>query len=114
VSRRASGLWAWALQRLSAVYLMVFSVVLVGHFLFDPPADYTAWHAWVVQPWVSLGLLMYLPVLLLHAWVGIRDVLIDYVRPLGARLTLLSLFGLLFLGSGLWALQAIFLAHAAA
>jgi succinate dehydrogenase / fumarate reductase membrane anchor subunit len=113
VSRRASGLRAWILQRISAVYLGVFIIVLCAHFLRHPPADHAAWQAWVTQPWVSIGLFLFTASLLLHAWVGIRDVLIDYVHPLMARLTLLTLFGLLFIGSGVWVLQAIFLAHAA-
>lgn len=112
MSRNASGLRAWALQRISAVYLGLFTLVLILHFLFNPPADHAAWRDWVTQPWVSVGLFLYIGSLLLHAWVGIRDVLIDYVHPIAIRVTLLSLFGFMFLGSGLWALQAIFLAHA--
>ncbi len=109
MSRSASGLRAWALQRISAVYIGVFSVVLLARFIGDPPPDYAVWQGWVAQPWVSIGLSIYVLALLLHAWVGIRDVLIDYVHPLAIRLTLLSLFGLTFVGSGMWALQAIFL-----
>ena len=58
------------------------------------------------------GVLLATVALLLHAWVGIRDVLIDYVPPLAARLTLLTLFGLGFVASGIWALQVILLARA--
>jgi succinate dehydrogenase / fumarate reductase membrane anchor subunit len=43
--------------------------------------------------------------------VGIRDVLIDYVHPLGIRVLLLSLFAIGFIASGLWVVQAIFLAR---
>jgi succinate dehydrogenase / fumarate reductase membrane anchor subunit len=113
MSRRASGLRAWILQRISAVYLGVFTPVLLWHFLSAPPADYLVWRAWVALPWVSIGLFLYVTALMVHSWVGIRDVLIDYVHPLAIRVTLLTLFGLLFLGSALWALQAIFLAHVA-
>ena len=111
MSYHASGLRAWALQRITAVYLALFSIVLLWHFLVAPPVDYAAWRDWVVQPWVSIGLLLYVVALLLHAWVGIRDVLIDYVHPLGARLLLLTLFGILLLASGMWAVQAVILAR---
>jgi succinate dehydrogenase / fumarate reductase membrane anchor subunit len=114
MSYRASGLRAWALQRVTAVYLGLFSILLAWHFLAAPPADFAAWRDWVVQPWVSIGLLIYVVALLLHAWVGIRDVFIDYVHPLGIRLVLLTLFGLLLLGSGMWAVQAVVLARLAA
>jgi succinate dehydrogenase / fumarate reductase membrane anchor subunit len=59
---------------------------------------------------VSLGLLVFVPLLLAHAWVGIRDVLMDYVHPVGTRAVLLALFAVVFLASGLWALKAIVLA----
>jgi len=113
MSRRASGLRAWALQRITAVYLAIFSLILLWHFIMAAPADFDAWRGWVVQPWVSIGLLLYIVALLLHGWVGIRDVLIDYVHPLAPRLALLTLFGLLLLGSGMWAMQAIVLARLA-
>jgi succinate dehydrogenase / fumarate reductase membrane anchor subunit len=111
VSWRASGLHAWVLQRVSAVVLAVFSVLLLTMLLLSPPASFSDWRDWVTTPWVSIGFSLYIVAVLLHAWVGIRDVLIDYVHPLGLRLLLLSLFGLLFIGSGIWSLQAILLAH---
>lgn len=111
MSRRATGLRAWALQRISAVYLGLFTLVLTGHLLFHPSLDHEAWRAWVAQPWVSIGFFLFVVALLIHVWVGIRDVLIDYVHPLMPRLILLTLFALLFLGSGFWAVQALFLAH---
>ncbi len=107
MSRQASGLKAWIVQRVSAVYLGLFLVYLLGHFTLSPPADHEALRAWVAGPLVALGLLVFVPVLLAHAWIGIRDVLIDYVHPLGARVLLLSLFAFVFLASGLWALRAI-------
>jgi succinate dehydrogenase / fumarate reductase membrane anchor subunit len=108
VSRVASGLKAWVVQRTTAVYLAVFATYLVLHFLVAPPSDYDAWRQWVARPLVSVGFLLFLPALLAHAWVGIRDVLIDYVKPIGLRVLLLSLFAFVFLACGLWALQALF------
>jgi succinate dehydrogenase / fumarate reductase membrane anchor subunit len=58
--------------------------------------------------------LLFVVALLIHAWVGIRDVLIDYVHPIMARVTLLSLFAIGFVGCGLWFAKAIFLASVAA
>ncbi len=71
--------------------LALFTLVLLWHFLLNAPADFVAWRAWVIQPWVSIGLFLFIAALVLHAWVGIRDVLIDYVHPLGIRITLLTL-----------------------
>jgi succinate dehydrogenase / fumarate reductase membrane anchor subunit len=98
---------AWIIQRATAVYLGLFLGYLLIHFTVAPPADHAALKSWAAQPLVSAGLLLFTPVLIAHAWVGIRDVLIDYVHPLGARVSLLTLFAFVFLASGLWALKAI-------
>ena len=107
MSRQASGLMAWLIQRASAVYLALVSVYLVWHFVFAAPASHAELVAWGTRPGVALMLLRLVPVVLAHAWVGIRDVLIDYVHLLGLRVGLMMLFGFVFLASGLWALKAI-------
>jgi succinate dehydrogenase / fumarate reductase, membrane anchor subunit len=107
--RRASGLWAWVLQRVSAVYLALCAPLLLWRFLLAPPADYHQWRDWLATPWVSVVLLLFLLALLLHAWVGIRDVVIDYVRPLGARLSLLTATALGLTACGLWGLRILLL-----
>jgi succinate dehydrogenase / fumarate reductase membrane anchor subunit len=111
MSRQASGLKAWMMQRLSAVYLGFFGSYLLLRLLLAPPADHAALVAWVAAGPVALGLLMFFGLLLAHAWVGMRDVLIDYARPPALRLGLLSLIALLLFGCGLWALQAVLLAR---
>ena len=111
MSRRASGLRAWILQRITAVYLLVFIVLFGGSLVFDPPASHAAWRDWVTGPWVSIALLLFFLSLLIHAWVGVRDILIDYVHPLTARITLLTLTGIGLLGCGFWAVQVVILAR---
>jgi succinate dehydrogenase / fumarate reductase membrane anchor subunit len=98
---------AWIIQRATSVYLALFLTYLLIHFAFDAPADHAALVAWVGHPVVALGLLLLVPLLLAHAWVGIRDVLIDYVHALGPRIGLLTLFAFVFVASGLWAFKAI-------
>ena len=110
MSRQASGLRAWALQRISAAYLGLYIIYMVGFFIFNAPETHEAWKAWVGSPWASLALLLFFVSLLIHAWVGIRDVLIDYVHPIMTRVTLLTLFGFGLIGCGLWIAKVIFLA----
>jgi len=110
VSRKASGIKAWIVQRITSLYLALFALYLVVHFLVAPPGDFAAWRAWVAMPLVSLGFLVFVPVLIAHAWVGLRDILMDYVRPFGLRVALLALSAFAFLASGLWAVRAVILA----
>jgi succinate dehydrogenase / fumarate reductase membrane anchor subunit len=111
VSRGATGLRAWVLQRITALYLGLFWLYLLAHFLIEPPAGFSQWRAWVSRPEVAVGLLMGVLALLLHAWVGVRDVLIDYVRSSGTRIALLGLLGTGLVACGLWFLRVILLAR---
>ena len=113
MSRQASGLKAWVVQRATAVYLALFATYLTLAFLFSPPADHAAMREWAASPLVALGLLLFIPVLLAHAWVGIRDVFMDYLQPIGLRVGALAIIAFVFLASGLWALQAIIVAQIA-
>ncbi|MCG8425837.1 MAG: succinate dehydrogenase, hydrophobic membrane anchor protein [Chromatiales bacterium] len=110
MSRQASGLRAWVLQRISAAYLGLYIIYMIGFFSFSPPESVAEWKAWVGSPVAGFALSLFFALLLIHAWVGIRDVLIDYVKPIMARVTLLTVFGLGFVGCGLWAAKVIFLA----
>ena len=112
MSRQASGLRAWALQRISAVYLGIYLIYMLGHLSFNAPESYEAWKMYVADPGVTFGMLLFFISLLLHAWVGIRDVLIDYVQPIMGKVALLTLFGCGLIGCGLWVAKAIFLASA--
>ncbi len=107
MSRQASGIMAWLIQRSTAVYLALFSVYLVVYFIFNAPTRHAELVAWVNQPWVAVALMLFVPVVLAHAWVGIRNVLIDYVHQVVLRVTLMTLFGFVLVASGLWALKAI-------
>jgi succinate dehydrogenase / fumarate reductase membrane anchor subunit len=113
MSRRASGLRAWFIQRVSAIYLLLFIIYLFQHLIFHAPSDHLAWQSWVAQSWVGFGLLLFFASLILHAWVGIRDVLIDYVHPTAIRVSLLTVIAFVLIGCALWVLQIIILANVA-
>ena len=109
MSRLASGLKAWAIQRVSAIYLGLLFPYLLLHFLISAPANAQAWRDWVAQPLVSLALALGLIALILHAWVGLRDIFFDYIHPLGLRVALLSLTATGLLACGLWGLRILLL-----
>jgi succinate dehydrogenase / fumarate reductase membrane anchor subunit len=111
MSRRASGLKAWFLQRVTSVYLALFGGYMALYFVLSPPASHAELVAWVASPWLALGLLLFIPILLAHAWVGIRDVFMDYLKPIALRATAMTLVGFVFLASGLWAAQAVIAAR---
>jgi succinate dehydrogenase / fumarate reductase, membrane anchor subunit len=102
-----TGLRAWLVQRASAVYLLAFILFFIGHFLFDSPGDAAAWHGWVAQPSIRVALLAAFVALLVHAWVGLRDVMLDYIDPVGLRAPALALVAGALIGIGLWMLTVL-------
>ena len=108
MSRQAHGLRAWLLQRITAVYLLLFIVYLFIHFIRAPLSDYAVWHDWLADPLVNLATGLFVLSLLIHAWVGIRDVIIDYVTHTVLRVTLFAAVILMLAGCGLWSLRVLF------
>ena len=111
MSRHASGFKAWLLQRISAVILAVFTLYVFFYLSWYTPQNFAQWQSWVLSTPVMLGLLLLVLFTLMHAWVGIRDVLIDYVSHTAARLLLLSFVGVMLASCGLWAMLILFTAR---
>jgi len=109
MSRQASGFRAWVLQRISAIYLGLYVIYMIGMFIIAPPSDFEMWRSWMSNPVNGVGLLLFFVAMQIHAWVGVRDILIDYVHPLMIRMTLLTITALSLIGSGLWVARIIFL-----
>jgi len=84
-----SGLNAWLLQRITALYMLVFVVVCLVHFTVDPPHSYQAWRGWMMDSTISITTSAFFAALLSHAWVGLRDVILDYIPSVALRVGLL-------------------------
>lgn len=101
---RFTGLRAWWVQRLSAVYLLFFILFLLYSFSRQPLQAFPQWHAWMARPSMSLASLVFFAALVGHMWVGLRDVLLDYGRPAGVRHVLLAAVATGLLGFAVWLL----------
>jgi succinate dehydrogenase / fumarate reductase, membrane anchor subunit len=110
-SSRFSGLRAWWVQRLSAVYMLLFFVFLLVSLALRPPQSPDSWRHWVARPVVTLAFLVFFTALLAHTWVGLRDVMLDYARPAGLRKSLLAFVALGLLGMALWVLRIVLRLH---
>lgn len=97
-----SGLGAWLVQRASALYVLLFGVYLLVALQLSPRESYTEWQAWLTRPGMTAGVLGFFAALLLHMWVGLRDVLLDYARPARLRRGLLGLLAAGLAGMAAW------------
>ncbi len=110
MSGHAEGLRVWLLQRVSAVYLGLFLLYVLIHLWLNPRPGYEQWRAWFEEPAFAIGSAGFVLALLLHGWIGLRDVVLDYIRHTGLRLFMLTLIAFLLLGCGIWALRILMLA----
>lgn len=97
-----TGLRAWLVQRASAVYMLGFIVFVLVRWLLEPPRSYAAWHGWVASPGTAMALALFFAALLVHAWVGLRDVLLDYVPSTPGRVAALALLVACLLAVAAW------------
>lgn len=101
---RFTGLKAWWIQRASAVYMLVFLLFVLGSFWRQSPPTSSAWHAALARPMSSIAVLVFFAALFSHMWVGLRDVLLDYARPVAVRHAALGLVALGLVGLAAWVL----------
>lgn len=106
-SAASLGLRAWLVQRLSAVYMALFFLFLVFKILLAPVHTYQQWISWVAHPLVNAALGLFIASLILHAWVGLRDVIMDYVKPVGWRTALFAMLIIILSGCAFWSLRLL-------
>jgi succinate dehydrogenase / fumarate reductase membrane anchor subunit len=82
------GLRDWLAQRITAVIMAVYTVILLVVLVGGVPITYPVWKDLFAQGWMRVATLLFAASLAWHAWVGMRDILMDYVKPVGARLAL--------------------------
>ena len=88
--RLFSGQRAFVLQRVSALVLLACLVAAALRVAIGVPVTAAQWQAWAAQPLGAALLLLAAAALIAHAWVGVRDVVLDYVHPLALRLCVLA------------------------
>jgi len=102
-----AGMAEWLLQRVTSLYMGGFVIYAILYVSLSPAHDYTAWKAWFAMGYVRIAWALFVAGILIHAWVGMRSIYLDYLHPLWLRfsVTLLTALGLLALA--LWAAQIL-------
>jgi succinate dehydrogenase / fumarate reductase membrane anchor subunit len=101
------GLRDWLSQRVTGALMALFTVALLVQVLSPGPMGYDKWSGIFAAQWMKVLTFVVIVSLLIHAWVGMRDVWMDYVKPVGVRLAL-QVFTLVWLvGCAGWAVQVL-------
>ena len=102
------GLRDWLAQRITAVLMALFTVLLLARVLFSHgPIGYDLWAGLFSSQWMKALTFTVIIALLYPAWVGVRNVLMDYVKPASLRLSL-QVFALVWLvACAGWGIQVL-------
>jgi succinate dehydrogenase / fumarate reductase membrane anchor subunit len=101
------GLRDWLIQRITAVVMVAYCIALAGYLLLGPRLDYDNWTALYSSNVVRTFTLLFMVSLFYHAWIGIRDIVMDYIKPANVRLVIHVLVILALLVYTIWSVQIL-------
>ena len=101
------GMRDWLSQRVTAVLMALFTVVVLVQVLLPGPLGYDRWAGIFASQWMKVLTFVVIVALLIHAWVGVRDIWMDYVKPVALRLVLQVATLVWLVGCAGWALQVL-------
>ncbi|MGC4077233.1 MAG: succinate dehydrogenase, hydrophobic membrane anchor protein [Rubrivivax sp.] len=97
----------WLVQRITAALIALFTFVLLVQLLAPGPLGYDRWAGIFSAQWMKVLTFVVIVSLAWHAWIGIRDIWMDYVKPAAVRLTLQVLSIVWLVGCAGWAVQVL-------
>lgn len=103
------GLRPWVIQRVSAVYIVLFILYAIYCFFSAETIAFDSWRDWLYNPFNTTVVGIFVIALLFHAWIGMRDVVLDYVHNIMLRIFILSMLVGVLIGSGLWVFRILLL-----
>lgn len=102
------GLRDWLAQRVTAVLMALFTLLVLAQVVFTRrPLGYDLWSGIFSSQWMKILTFTVIISLLYHAWVGIRDIWMDYIKPVSLRLSLQVISIVWLVGCAGWAIQVL-------
>ena len=103
------GLRPWVIQRVSAVFIILFIVYVLICLSFADSVSYESWMGWLFNPLNTTLTGIFIFAVLFHSWIGMRDVILDYVHNIMLRIFVLGLLLGVLIGSALWSFRILLL-----
>ena len=92
-----SGVHDFILVRASAIILALYTLFLAGFFITTTNVTFDVWHDFFACMGVKIFTLLALLSLVVHAWIGVWQVLSDYIKPVFMRGSLQFIFSVILL-----------------
>ena len=97
----------WLSQRVTALVMTLYTALLLGIVLWHGGLGYAAWRALFAGNAYRVATFLFMVSLFVHAWVGVRNVLMDYAKPLSVRLTLQIVVICVLIAYAGWTIQVL-------
>src|SRR5438270_382608 len=102
----------WLAQRVTAIAMVAYTLLLLAVALYNGGIDYALWTRLFGNGAFKIATLLFGLAVLWHAWIGVRDIWMDYVKPTALRLTLEVLTVVALIAYAAWLAQILWSAHA--
>jgi len=101
------GLRDWLAQRVTAVVMLAYVCVCIAFLVCASQGGYANWQTLFSYIWVKVATSVMVIALLIHAWIGVRDLWMDYLQCTGIRLTMHALTILWLIGSFIYSCHVV-------
>ena len=103
-----SALRDWLAQRVTAVLMALFTLVVLAQVIFSKgPIGYDKWAGIFSAQWMKFLTFAVIVAMLYHVWVGVRDIWMDYVKAVSVRLSLQVVSIVWLVGCAGWSVQVL-------
>ena len=97
----------WLAQRVTAAIMVLFSIVIIAFFVIKGGVNYSEWKELFRSPLFRILALLFFLSVFYHAWIGIKDILMDYIKPAGMRISLQVAVLLFLFACAIWSVTII-------
>ncbi|NMM05450.1 succinate dehydrogenase, hydrophobic membrane anchor protein [Polaromonas sp.] len=102
------GVRDWLAQRITAALMALFTLLLLAQVIFSKgPIGYDKWAGIFSSQWMKVLTFTIIIALAYHVWVGMRDIWMDYIKPVGSRLALQVFTMVWLLACAGWGIQVL-------
>ncbi len=108
MSYQAKGLQAWLYQRLTGAFMALYIIYFIWVISFSESMTYMLWLEWFSHPLMNTATGLFIIHLAVHAWVGMRDIVLDYVPNDSLRLLILACISFFLIIISLGMLRILF------
>ena len=83
-----NGIHDWLLLRAAAILITLYILYILGFVVMTGTLTYDVWRGFFASSFTKVFTLLTLLSILVHGWIGMWQVLTDYIKPVAIRLML--------------------------